>query len=201
NRIKDLRSAGKSRADIDFELSEWLHWYYSEMGELDAIDGLLDVVRPMTRVIWTGRPKYPASPFSLALNRVLGWRLWMKWQATGQERDVQSELKSVRLLDQESSSGYRFEVSMTSSGSELQFVHAHQVVVRYGCHPALQRSFPHIHDAMGKQAAEIEGDIKSPILRSYKALYQGVRPRYGTWQEDIKVCAAPEYSREPAAEG
>jgi hypothetical protein len=195
-RIKHLRSEGKTGTVIDYDISEWLHWQYSEMSELNAIDGLLDVARPMTRVIWTGRPKYPASPFSLALNRVLGWRLWMKGQATGHVKYVQTELKSVRLLDQEGSSGYRFEVSMTSSRDELQFAHAHQVVVRYGCHPALQHSFPHIHSALGRQAAEIESDIEPPILEAYKSLYQAVRKPYAAWREDIKVRAAPESCRE-----
>jgi hypothetical protein len=51
---------------------------------------------------------------------------------------------------------------------------------------------------LGKEAAEIESDIKSPIPDEYKSLYQHVRKPYAVWREEIKVRAAPEYRGEKA---
>jgi hypothetical protein len=193
HRMGRLRGEGKSRIEIDSQVSEWLHWRYSRMSGLDAIVGLLNVARSTTRVIWAGRPKYPCSPFCLALNRILGWKTWMKGQSTGRVDYVQADLQGVRLLDQESASGYRYEVKMSSADREPWFAHAHQVVVRCGNHSALERSFPHIHKALGKHTVGIEGDMEPTIRDSYTELYEGVRPPYKPWREDIRIHAAPEY--------
>ena len=191
--IKALGKAGKNKAEIDCEVSEWLHWQYSKLSTLNKVDALLEVVRPMTRIVWVGRPPYPVSPYSQALNRILGWKLWIKWQSTGHVQYMQGELKGVRVLDQESSAGYRYQVDMTCRETGLQIVHAHQVVVRYGCHSALGQSFPHIEEALGNRVSEIINGVEPAVRECYKTLYNGVCTPHGTWREDIRICAAPEY--------
>ena len=181
---------------IESQLSQTLHEQYSELAGLEIVDNLLKEVRPKTQVVWIGTTRFPASPTSQPLNRVLAWRLWRQ----GAVDYRQGRIAAVRNLDQESVTGYRYAVELNSEPfrkADHFKIHGHQVVLRHGPASEISRSFPAIAEALAKRDPQL--DLSSPteqlpedVRQIYVSRSRWVHTPRTAWRGLMRLRARPE---------
>lgn len=191
-------SSEAAQPDPEDRLSQWLRERYGAVKGLTRVDQVLANRRPDTRVIWTGRLTYPLSLKAQPLIRVLGWRL----AELRYVNYIKCSIGSVALLDQTEAKGFRYRVQIDpvdaarKTAQPLEFLLAHQVVVRYGADSALERSFKQVYDAFEKEKVRAPqvGDLQSPIAKAYKDLASARKlcvPRSNR-RDDVQLFAFPE---------
>ena len=176
NLLASLPNTAAAKLIADDVVSRFLHRRYDELGQTGALQPLHEFIqqeqRPDTQVDWGG---FGAEKFGMLfktqpLNRLLARQVLLaKGRGRARFEYRQEKLRQVRVLDQEKTSGPRYEAELVAlvaspeglKEGKLEKREYHQVIVRYGAEPALGGAFPAIdlalrHRASGKPELDDE---------------------------------------------
>jgi hypothetical protein len=148
--------------------------YDNEYGKDGDIRRVLDQLwtwldrlqRPRTEVYWLGSMPSPADINAQPLNRLLGWLLHRKGCV---QYLADTRIDHVDVLDPARPGGFRYTVRLGKDKAETRWLDVHDVVLRIGARPALDRHFPAIAEELKDRdaPADVVGPLDDEIRLAY----------------------------------